>query len=178
MRTLIILLMIFSSMAVYGQNVDDFFVPSANYYLQDKTEDALDKVNQGLEAHPNNKKLLELKKKIEEQKERDKERGKNNEGKEQDDNAKQNPEENNSQQDSPQDDGRNRGEDGTGSSQEDPMNADGEEPSENIKDQGERLQKERYDNILKALENQEQDTQRRLMMGNSKSKLGRKQKDW
>ena len=178
MRTLIISLLVCLTITASAQQVEDYFVSSANFYLQDNTELALKTVGKGLDKFPNDPKLMELKKKIEEQQDSDKQKGKDKEGEEEQENSKQNPEDNDGQQESGQEDGRNRGEEGTGSSDENPLNARGEEESENLRDQGERLQKQRYDNILKALENQEQETQRRLMLGKSKSKLGRKQKDW
>lgn len=178
MRSLIISCILLFSLPVLGQNVADYFVPSANHYLQNQNKEALEVVKEGLEKLPNNKKLLELKKKIEEQQEKNKEQGDTKEGDQPDQDAEKSADKSDTEQESAQNDGRNKGEQGTGSSDKDPLEAEGEEPSDNVQDQGERLQKQRYDNILKALENQEQETQRRLMMGDSKSKLGRKQKDW
>ena len=178
MRNFIIFLMFFATNSVCAQQVGDYFVPSANHYLQDETKEALATVNEGLSKFPNDKKLQELKKKIEEQQQDDQKKGEQKKGEDQKENSDQSPEDSESQQKSGQQDGRNKGEDGSGSSDETPLNKEGKEDSQNSKDQGERLQKQRYDNILKALENQEQDTQRRLMMGKSKSKFGRKQKDW
>lgn len=178
MKPVIIFLFFIVSGMLAAQSASEYFNNSAYAYVQSKNEDALKTVNEGLDKFPGDKKLTELKKKIEEQQENDQQQSENGENKEQDQNSNQNPEDNDSQQQSGQQDGRNEGEQGTGNSDEDPLNADGKENAQNNRDQGQRLQQQRYDNILEALKNQEQNTQRRLMMGKSKSKFGRKQKDW
>ena len=62
MRSFIIFLMLSATISVNAQQVDDYFVPSANQYLQDQTQEALETVNEGLKFFPYNKKLEELKK--------------------------------------------------------------------------------------------------------------------
>ena len=172
----IFILLIFNSIS--AQSVDEFFVASANHYINSQNQEALDKVNKGLSQFPENQKLSELKRKIEEQQNQEQQQGENEKGQDQNEETEQNPDDNDNQQESGQQDGRNQGEQGTGSSDENPLENEGEENSQNNQNQGERLQQQRYDNILKALETQEQNTQRRLMMGKSKAKSGRNQKDW
>ena len=174
---MMLLLLIFSGF-LSAQSAADYFNDSAFSYINSQNDDALTKVDEGLKKYPSDKKLQELKKKIQEQKDYDSQKGDNQDKSSQDQNSKQDPEENDSPQKSGQQDGRNEGQEGSGSSNEDPLNAEGKENAQNNRDQGQRLQQQRYDQILKAIENQEQSTQRRLMMGKTKSQLGRKQKDW
>lgn len=162
---------------VAAQSADEYFNSSAYAYVQSNNRDAMEKVVEGLRKYPTNKKLQELKRKIEEQQDSEQQSNKD-EQQQQDQNSTQNPDDNDSQQQSGQQDGRNQGNEGTGSSDQDPLNAQGEENAQNNRDQGQRLQQQRFDNVLKAIENQEQDTKRRLMMGKSKSNFGRKQNDW
>lgn len=176
MKSLFSYILLFSVSFAFSQNAEDYFVTSANSYLQNQTQKALDLVEQGLEEFPEDRKLQELKKKIEEQQEGEGEGGENNQGN--DEQAKDNPEETDSPQESGDPDGRNQGEQGTGSSDENPLDAIGDEDSENVEDQGKRFRNQRHENLLKALKNQEQDIQRRLLMGEAKSRAGRKQKDW
>lgn len=178
MKTFISYILLFLTALSFAQNAEDYFVASANSYLQNQNNEALDFIDQGLTEYPNDEKLQALKKKIEEQQQSESEEGENNQGEENDDSAEENPEDNDSMQQSGDPDGRNQGERGTGSSDEDPLNAPGNEDSDNVQDQGKRLLNQRYENILKALQNQEQEIQRRLLMGEAKSRLGRKQKDW
>ena len=178
MKPVIFFLFLSFSSFLLAQSADQYFNASAYAYVQNDNDYALTAVNEGLGKYPSNKKLQELKKKIEEQKENEQQQRQQGENQEQDQNSEKNPDESNSEQQSGQQDGRNEGQEGTGSSDEDPLNAEGKENAQNNRNQGERLQQQRYDNILKALENQEQNTKRRLMMGQSKSKFGRKQKDW
>ncbi|MDO5656074.1 MAG: hypothetical protein Q4G27_08045 [Flavobacteriaceae bacterium] len=177
MRGLVFFLFVNLFSVINAQSADDYFNSSAYEYLQNNHQTALEFINKGIDEYPGNKKLQELKKRIEEEQEQNQQGEGNkqntpNDGQDQ----KQDPSQNN--QNAGQQDGRNEGEQGSGSSDQDPLNATGSEESNHNRDQGARLKQHRYDNILKALEQQEQNTQRRLMMGKSKSKLGRKQKDW
>lgn len=178
MKTFVSYLLLCLTSFGLAQNSEEYFVASANSYLQNQTGEALEFIEQGLEEFPDDKKLQELKKKIEEQEQNESEQGENNQGEERDEDGEENPEDNDSMQKSGDPDGRNQGESGTGSSDEDPMNAPGNEDSDNVQDQGKRLLNQRYENILKALQNQEQEIQRRLLMGEAKRRMGRKQKDW
>lgn len=162
---------------INAQSANDYFVGSANMYVNSKSQEALKVIEEGLETYPENPKLLALKQKIEEEQAQGKgdsdEDGENSE-----DGSQQNPDENQNQQKSDQQDGRNQGEKGAGSSDDQSRNQDQQGTRDGSPNQGEDLQRQRYDKILKALQKQEQNTQRRLIMGDNKSQLGRKQKDW
>lgn len=178
MKYLIIFIAFLISGLGLAQEANEYFVASANHYINSQNEQALSTVKEGLSKFPEDKKLQELKKRIEDQKNNDEKEGDNKDGKKQEDDSQQKAEENPSQNESGQQDGRNKGEKGSGSSDEKPLEQEGEEETNRNPDNGKRLEQQRYDNILKALENQEQNTQRRLMMGKSKAKLRRNQKDW
>ncbi|MXV37182.1 hypothetical protein GO491_00615 [Flavobacteriaceae bacterium Ap0902] len=164
--------------AGYSQSADDYFIDSANEYVNSKSDEALRIIGEGLEKYPDNPKLQALKQKIEEEKDQDNDKGEADRDGEESEEGKQESEENQSQQQSNQEDGRNRGEDGAGSSDQQPRTQEGSNDKEGNPKNGTDLQQQRYNQILESLKKQEQNTQRRLMMGENKSQLGRKQKDW
>lgn len=161
----------------YAQSAEDYFVGSANQYVNSKSKEALQIIEDGLQKYPDNPKLKALKQKIEEEKEQN--QGDSNSDSDQSDKGSQQEEDKTqNQQKSDQEDGRNKGEQGAGNSDEQARNQQEKNPDEGNPNNGQELQQQRYDQILKALKNQEQNTQRRLMMGDNKAQLGRKQKDW
>lgn len=171
------ILIILGLQTIYAQSADDYFAQSAYAYINSQTDQALERVNQGISQYPNNQKLQALKQKIEEQK--DNEAG-------QDQQSQQQPSEDDSQQQSdPQDsqnqqgqqDGQDRGEQGAGSSDQETRENEGQQ-SEADKQENTSQESSRYDRMLEALSKQEQNTQKRLLMGESRQRLGRNQKDW
>lgn len=174
MKSIISLIIFIFCVAGYGQSANDYFVQSANQYVNSQLDKALNIVDEGLSKFPNNVKLEALKKKIEEQKKQKSEgNNKNNKNSEQ---GNQNKQDENSQ--SPkQDEGENNGDLGTGNSDKKPENNDSHNENMGNPNNGNNEHKN-YDYILKALKKQEQKTQRRLMTGANKANLGRKQKDW
>lgn len=177
MRYVLIFIAFMIASFAFAQDAKEYFVASANHYINSQNEEALSVIKEGIAKFPDDKKLQELKKRIEEQNNSDSKKGDAKEGEESEEDNQENPEENQSETESGQEDGRNKGQEGTGSSDEKPQNQQGEEETNANPDNGKKLEKQRYNNILKALENQEQRTQRRLMMGESKTR-GRNQKDW
>lgn len=166
----VIFYILFLHTLLNAQSVNEVFNGAANDYINSQNESALEKIEDGLIMFPENKKLQELKRKIEEEKDQDSKQG--NQGNQE--KAEQPSEDEQTPNDSGEQDGRNEGEKGSGSSDKNPLESRGEERNKNNAD----LQSERYNDILKSLKGQEQDTQRRLMMGKSKARIGRQDKDW
>ncbi|MCK0199903.1 hypothetical protein [Ornithobacterium rhinotracheale] len=169
MKRILSLLVFLSFVCGYAQTSEEYFVSSANLFLQNKNSEALSRVTEGLEKFPDSKKLQALKQKLEQQQKDDKEQQENPDKDQQQ--KKDNPEKDKGDQK-----GENNGEQGKGQNDQMPQAPEQEEkPNGSPQDF---LEKERQANRLKVLQEQEKMTKRRMMMGESRAKAGRKSKDW
>lgn len=172
----IILLLIFA-IGGYAQTADDLFAQSAYAYINSQNDQALELVNDAIKKYPTNLKLHALKEKIEEQKDNQGGEGEQSQTQPQQDDSDQESEEQDDQNQRGQQDGRDEGEQGAGSSDQDTREQQGDQ-SDSQNPENTSLESSRYDRMLEALSKQEQNTQRRLLMGESRQRMGRNQKDW
>ncbi|MBV7440232.1 hypothetical protein KRX57_02250 [Weeksellaceae bacterium TAE3-ERU29] len=142
---------------LWGQSRDDYFIESANLFLNNKNTEALDKVEEGLYKFPKDKKLEALKKKLEEQKESEKNK------------KEQNNKTNKNKQDERNNENNKKQEQKASGKEKNQT----EEPQTNID-----FRKEMYNSILESLEKEEKRTKKRLMRQMGKREYTPKEKDW
>lgn len=161
MKNWFIFTFMFFSVLLWGQSKEDYFIESANLFLNNKNTEALDRVEEGLYKFPNDKKLEALKKKLEEQKE-----GKQNKEKDQNEKSEKNKNKENKESN----ENKKKQEQNKASGKEKEKT---EEPQTNSD-----LREEMYNSILKSLEKEEKKTKKRLMRQMGKREYTQKEKDW
>lgn len=169
MKKILCIFVFLSFVWVRAQTGQEYFVSSANLFLQNKNSEALSRVTEGLSKFPNNKKLQALKQKLEQQQKDDKEQQENS-------NKQQQQQKDDTEKDKGDPEGKNNGEQGNGQNKLMPESSQQDE-----KKQGspyDFLEKERQANRLNALKDEEKFTKRRMMMGEGRAKAGRRAKDW
>lgn len=168
-------LLIIISINTKAQTAKEYFVGAANLYINSKNSESLKKVDEGLVKYPKDEKLRKLKDKLKQKQQDDKREGEQENGNKSAQNNKQKGEEKDTPSNAGKENGEDNGKKGTGESNLTPEEKKGREGAQ---ESARNLEKSRYDNILKALEKQEQNTQRQLMMGRTQLKAGSKEKDW
>ncbi len=158
----------------WSQNAEEFFNLSSQEYIQGNKEIAMQTVNKGLNQFPNNPKLTALKEKLEEEQEnQDKnqdQENKENQDKKQDEKQQENQQQNDqqNQENEPKDE---RGKRKPNEPKPEPKDGEGEPRKEQIS-------REDAERLLKSLDKDEQEIQRKLNQQKIKEKPIKTEKNW
>jgi len=156
MKLIVFIFFILVSFSVKGQNsAESYFNEAAKMYVVNNNEAALEIVNNGLSKYPSDKKLKELKKKLEEKKDnkKDKDKDKKDDKKDGDKDKKDDKGDKDKKNEKPQDDGKPK-----------PMPGG--------------ISKQRLENLLDAVNNEEKKIQDKVNAKKVKGKPVQTEKDW
>lgn len=173
MKLVAFILFILFYFSVNGQNMaQNYFNDAAKMYVINNTAAALEIVNEGLSKYPSDKKLIALKKKLEDKKDKNKDKDKDkNDHKNKDKDKK---------------DGDKDKKDDKGKEKDKPNNNEGknekdkDKPNENGKPKplpgG--ISQQRLENLLDAVNNEEKNIQEKVNAKKAKGKPTQTEKDW
>ncbi|WP_018127421.1 hypothetical protein [Balneola vulgaris] len=166
-----ILLSLFATVVVQAQNADTYFHQSANSYINSQIQQALETVDEGLSRYPNDAKLNELKRKLEEEKEKQQQQQQQQQEQQQEeqDQDQEQQEQQNEEQD--QQEPQEQEQQNEEKKQQEPQPQDAEEL------ESKEISKEDAEKILKALAQKEKELLKDFKKKKSKDSA-KHDKDW
>lgn len=160
MRFIVLIFFVLVSFSVKGQgSADNYFKEGAKMYVLGNTAAALQIVDNGLSKYPSDRKLRELKKKLEEKKDKDKNKDKNKDKKD-------------DKKDGDKDKKDNKGDQNKDKKDNKPGNQGQPKPMPGG------ISKQRTENLLDAVNNEEKKIQDKVNAQKVKGKPVQTEKDW
>ncbi len=166
MKIIVFIFIVLVSFSAKGQeSADNYFKESAKMYVLGNNAGALQIVNEGLDTYPSDKKLNELKKKLEEKKDNNKDKDKKDDKKEEDKKDQDKKDGDKDKKDDKKDGGKDKkNEKPEGDGKPKPMPGG--------------ISKQRLENLLDAVNNEEKKIQDKVNGQKVKGKPVQTEKDW